>query len=217
MKNDPQDLALVRRIFTWPSAEAAPPLVPLPPDIGGWVKQLFGTTSRYELHGVGGPAPWWFDTVVPLSVDACWFFETDLEHLAERLGRYTRDVKVESLETSHTEPVPRFRILLRFGAYRPPRPAPAPRWTLARGDVGSATFRLSACPSCGQGHRLWEVPAPYLSVERARKISVLCLACARAPLQLSTWEGVFRVQRENAPPGAEPRQTEEDLRARVRG
>ena len=214
MKNDPQDLALVRRIFSSPPAA---PLVPLPPDIGGWVKQLFGTTSRYELHGMGGPAPWWFDTVVPLSVDACWFFEADLERLAERLGRHAKEVEVVGLETSHTEPVPRFRIVLRFGAHRPPRPAPAPRWTLARGDASNARVRQAACPACGVVHRLWEVEAPYLSVERVRKVSVLCLACARAPLQLSTWEGVFRVQRENAPPGAEPKPTEEDMKARVRG
>ncbi|MEN9796379.1 MAG: hypothetical protein RL653_75 [Pseudomonadota bacterium] len=217
MKNDPQDLALVRRIFTQPPSEPSAPLAWLPPDIGGWVKQLFGTTSRYEVHGVGGPAPWWFDTVVPISVDACWFFEADLEQLAGRLGRYTREVQVEALETSHTEPCPRFRVHLRFGAHRPPRPAPLPRKTLARGDTARASCRSARCPSCGAAHRAWEVAAPYLAVERAKNVLVLCLACARGPLQLLSWEGAFRVELENAPPGEEAKPTEEELRARVRG
>ena len=220
MKNDPQDLALVRRIFSRLSPDAAAPLVPLPPDIGGWVKQLFGTTSRYEVQGVssvGAQAPWWFDTALPISVDAHWFFEADLERLAERLGRHTREVQVLALETSHTEPVPRFRVVLRFGAHRPPRPAPPQRRTLARGDTATASSRLASCPACGEVHRLWEVEAPYLSVERARKVSVLCLACARAPLQLLSFEGAFRVERENAPGGPEPKPTEDEFRARVRG
>jgi hypothetical protein len=76
---------------------------------------------------------------------------------------------------------------------------------------------MSNCPACGAVHRLWEVEAPYLSVERARKLQVLCLACARAPLQLQSWEGAFRMELENTPRGPEPKPTDEELRARVRG
>ena len=168
-----------------------------------FVREVFGHDARVTPWSRANNAmtTWrWFETDVMVHVDSAWHTPDEVLAIAAALAKHgVRAINLR-LDASGMPPL-RYRIVLLLDLLRPADPPPPKTRALESGGWVSSPPSEEKCFECGARHWVWcsRKPFPGAEVDDAE---VLCLACGRGTLRVSSSEtGGWRVELLDEPDG----------------